>query len=284
MITSPLSQAKARLSYFLMKKPIPYFLLGNARRKVKEARQRFEDQRETKTKIKVKGLSYVVHRFNSGSSKKALVVHGWMSEAPHMILHIENLIANDFEVIAIDLPAHGEASGQFCSWKNAVNVILDIQKRESRFDLVLGHSFGAGMLSNAALLKNIDSEFKSILDTDKFVLLSGALTINTPLEIYSKSVLLNKKQRKIFEGLVQKELVLPISELTPLKILKEYPSNSKYLLIHGTKDGVVDINESRDFAKLEPQVKLVEVEGFNHIQVLYRDDVFPHINDFIKNN
>ena len=57
-----------------------------------------------------------------------MVVHGWMSKSIYMVKIIDQLLQNNYDVIAVDLPGHGRSPGFSLNWSDSVDIILDLQK------------------------------------------------------------------------------------------------------------------------------------------------------------
>ncbi len=71
-------------------------------------------------------------------------------------------------------------------------------------------------------------------------------------------------------------------QMCALYLESTYPTDTKYLAIHGDKDRVVYPEESRHFAKLNDKVHYIEKAGMNHVDVIYDDSILSDISDFIK--
>ena len=69
--------------------------------------------------VQVNDKTITVYNYGC-SSKKALLVHGWEGAASDFSHFFEPLGQNGFEVVAIDLPGHGESS---FSQLNALSLI-----------------------------------------------------------------------------------------------------------------------------------------------------------------
>ncbi|MFP1733722.1 alpha/beta hydrolase [Lonsdalea quercina] len=91
--------------------------------------------------------------YSSGASspaRRVLLIHGWEARAVMLRPLIESLTQAGYEVIAPDLPAHGESEGERCAFSDLVNVIRLLGDRYGVFCAALGHSFGGTALLHAA--------------------------------------------------------------------------------------------------------------------------------------
>jgi len=276
--------AKARLCFLLMQKPIPYLKFGKFEAQMQQAQLMFNQIVYQRHHLQFDKQRCVVYEFNPNGYRKALVVHGWMSRSAHMVMHIQLLIEQGYHVYAIDLPAHGESKGQLLSWRNAVKALLQAQVTFGPFAVALGHSFGGGMLVNATAISHLMDDIDGVFHADKMVLLASALSIQVPITMFSKLARLNEVQTRRFSELIAQDAQLELAQMSGLSLQTHYPSQTDFLLIHGVQDGVVSIEESRAFAMLGPQVKLVEIEQLNHVGVLYQQQVFDQITRFLTDS
>jgi len=71
-----------------------------------------------------------------------LVVHGWGSNAAYIAALPAGLAETGAEVVVLDFPGHGLSSGRSLNMRQAVEVIVEAERRFGHFDAVVGHSFG----------------------------------------------------------------------------------------------------------------------------------------------
>jgi pimeloyl-ACP methyl ester carboxylesterase len=190
-----------------------------------------------------------------------------------------NLVDLGYKVYAIDFPGHGQSKGFKCSWKDAVEAILITQRLKGKFDIVLGHSFGGGMLVNASALSHLTTEFEDFLDAKKYVLLASALSANVPIRIFSQLTGLGKSGKVPLQEKIVIDANIDFDKMSARFLQTNYPTDSKFLLIHGTKDKIVKIHESRDFAKMGEKVKLIELDNIGHLNIIYSDKIIDIINE-----
>ncbi|OSM96468.1 hypothetical protein AU509_11140 [Lonsdalea britannica] len=97
------------------------------------------------------GQRVVVYRAGAESpARRVLLIHGWEARAVMLRPLIASLTQAGYEVIAPDLPAHGESEGERCSFSDLVAVIRQLGERYGVFCAALGHSFGGTALLHAA--------------------------------------------------------------------------------------------------------------------------------------
>ncbi|WJR66726.1 alpha/beta hydrolase [Neorhizobium sp. CSC1952] len=95
----------------------------------------------------------MAYRFNGdGTSRRPrhLVVHGWGSNAAYISALPLGLAETGAEVVVLDFPGHGLSSGRSLNMRQAVETIVEAERRFGRFDVAVGHSFGGAALMLAA--------------------------------------------------------------------------------------------------------------------------------------
>ncbi len=204
-------------------------------------------------------------------SKKLLLVHGWESRATQMYGLVPKLLALGYEVIGVDMPAHGHSTGQISHAEAFVQTVLLSQEKLGVFDAVVGHSMGAGA-SSLALSRG--------LTTKKLVLISGPSSIENVLRSFSKFVGLNKHATDKF--------LHHASELVGKKPAEMDAINSKddieisTLIIHDHHDFEVPISESKRLIPKFINAELYTTSGLGHRKILKSTEVIEKISGFLK--
>ncbi len=226
--------------------------------------------------------NYVVYRFERNPPKKrALVVHGWSSKSVYMIKFIEVLLKHDYEVYAVDLPAHGSSKGFQVSWNDSIKTVLDIQKIFGKFDFALGHSLGGTAMLGALSLSHYLSEFQSAFQAKKIALISAPTRMQTIVDKFSNYVNLTKAQREIFANKVKSVAQVELAVLDAKRLQTEHPSDTEFLCLHGTKDDIIPFDDSVHFSELN-NVKHVPILDEGHVHILHNDIVLSEVSNFSK--
>lgn len=106
--------------------------LREAERLILEGGRRF--------RIEADGRPLVGWRWGEGPV--ALLVHGWGGHAGQMTELVAPLVGAGFEVVAIDLPGHGESSGDRSSIVHFAGAIEAVARYLAEVDVLIAHSFG----------------------------------------------------------------------------------------------------------------------------------------------
>jgi pimeloyl-ACP methyl ester carboxylesterase len=102
-----------------------------------------------KTPFGVGKSTVIAYRLNGDdqpNSPRYLVVHGWGSNAAYIAALPTGLAEAGAEVVVLDFPGHGLSSGRSLNMRQAVEAIVEAERRFGRFDAVVGHSFGGACL------------------------------------------------------------------------------------------------------------------------------------------
>jgi pimeloyl-ACP methyl ester carboxylesterase len=83
------------------------------------------------------------------SGPLVLLVHGWGGEAGQMAFFVDPLLERGYQVVAIDLPAHGKSSGRSASVKHFEPIIAHAGKAYGPFHGAIAHSLGAAAVTYA---------------------------------------------------------------------------------------------------------------------------------------
>ncbi len=89
------------------------------------------------------------YRWNHPQNKKALILHGFGSAAHKFEDYATLLVANGFEVLAFDAPAHGDSEGDTTNAIEYCAMIKEIMQKFGPIENFIAHSFGGISLSLA---------------------------------------------------------------------------------------------------------------------------------------
>lgn len=91
----------------------------------------------------------ICHYVWGDSGPRALLVHGWGGAAAQMTAFVEPLRSLGFQVIALDLPAHGRSAGSVASVKHFEPCIAQAAGTYGNMQAVIAHSLGASAVTFA---------------------------------------------------------------------------------------------------------------------------------------
>ncbi|MEZ2127304.1 MULTISPECIES: alpha/beta hydrolase [unclassified Sinorhizobium] len=226
------------------------------------------------------GARAAAYRLNGGAKgrrKRYLVVHGWGSGSAYMSELIAALAGDGSEVVALDFPGHGSASGRFLHMGMAVKAIAAAEARFGAFDAAIGHSFGGAalMVSAAGLLPDVAQVLPG-----KLVLIGAPSRMRWLFVGLGKLLGLGAAAQAHFEA--------EILRVTGRR-LEDFDMahaggciRRPVLVVHAEEDKEVSADHAWAYATGGDHVRLLWANGFGHRRIIAAHDVIAAISDFLK--
>ena len=235
--------------------------------KIKEHESSFLNTASKKA-LNYNNFSVMTYRW-LGHKKTILLVHGWESNAARWKPLIENLKAQNYNIIALDAPAHGQSGSKRFNailYSEFINVVAN------RFtpDIIIGHSVG-GMATVFYQHKYQNP------DIQKLVLLGAPSNFTDVFKRYIKMMGYNTKvDNRMAQIVLEKYGHLP-DYFSAAKFSKAI--NTQGLIIHDERDRIIPFSDAKHFEKYYSNSKLISTQGFGHS--LNNDTITAYINTFI---
>lgn len=220
-------------------------------------------------KLEYDGLKINTYQWH-GANKTILLAHGWESNVARWKNLIAILQEHNYNIIALDAPAHGNSGSDTFNaflYSEFINVVAQTYKPE----IIIGHSVG-GMASIFFQKKHQISSLK------KMILLGAPNAFKDIFDNYTNLLNYNSKVITALEDLVLKRFGKPYNTISTAE-----DSESIYvdgLIIHDKKDRIIPINDSEAIHKNLKNSKLIQTSGYGHS--LNNDVVHNHILEFIN--
>lgn len=117
--------------------------LSGSERRVLESARRFEVAFHSPGRTEYPGGPLQAFAWGDGA-RKVLLAHGWESRASRLATsYVESLQAAGFQVVAVDMPGHGESPGLQSDMDSFATAIQSISAAVGPFHAVIAHSLGA---------------------------------------------------------------------------------------------------------------------------------------------
>jgi len=205
-----------------------------------------------------------------GSGKRILLLHGWESNTARWKIYMEQFKKRNFDVYAIDAPAHGLSGGDVFSpelYADAVQDFID----KNPCNILIGHSVGA----YTALLYARRS--KKPENLSHLILLAPTGRLGDFMDRYFSILGLRKAIRKYyfdnFESMYGRKIEYYDSDNLVQNL--DLPG----LLIHDKNDETLPFKDSQDIAHKWTQGLFIPTEGFGHR--LKSTEVTRHMLNYI---
>jgi pimeloyl-ACP methyl ester carboxylesterase len=218
--------------------------------------------------------SIAAYRFGAKkdeSSKRIILVHGWMSGARFMLAIMDRLVSLGHEVICFDLPAHGSSSGKSTNLIECAEALKSVISHFGPVDRIIAHSFGGAVTAYA-----LSRASKPVLiNGGEVILLASPNRLTEVTRHFSKAMGISDKGRLAFE----KRLCAPMGgDIRTMDGNLMYAAAGFPLhVIHCKDDAEVSVEEGQRFAELEQQVHYVELSGLGHRRILYAEPALDAI-------
>jgi len=228
---------------------------------------------ETRTSHKlINNKNVTLYRYNKSVSK-VLLIHGWEGAANDFSHFFEPLAQQGYEVMAIDLPGHGQSAKNQLNAVEAAHIIKELEIKYGPFNAIIAHSFGAFStgyaLSKFSELKNIP--FVSIGSPNKLKHILGSFTRLVGFSPLQTDYLFSK---------LEKDLHIRINECEHAKFIKSHAGPT--LVVHDKRDAKVPFSVIHEIKKETMTPDFLLTEGLGHQRILKDNETITSIINFIN--
>ncbi|WP_431137575.1 alpha/beta hydrolase [Psychroserpens mesophilus] len=219
--------------------------------------------------LKYDDISIMTYRW-LGKKDTVLLVHGWESNSVRWKDLILKLKALDYNIIALDAPAHGLSSGKVFNaviYSECINVVV----KKFQAKIIIGHSVG-GMATTFF-------QYKYQLPTvEKLVLLGAPSNFVSIFQRYVNMMGYNTRISKTINDIIYERFNNKPEHFNAAKFSETIVAQG--LLIHDKHDKVIPHSDAEDFRTFYKNSKLITTEGFGH--TLKSETVNDYILEFVS--
>lgn len=225
---------------------------------------------------KVNNIDMHYERYGNEKGKSLIFLHGW-GQNIEMMKPVANPFQNDFDIIVVDLPGHGDSSEptSILTLSDFVECIRSlVEKLNIRKPTLIGHSFGG----------KISLLYASKYEVEKLVLFGSPF--KKEIEKLSLKTKALKKIKKIpgmhvFEEFakrhigstdyknaspIMRQIMVSHVNFDITEEVKKIPCPT--IIIWGTNDQAVDISRAYELESLMKDAGLIVYEGCSHYAYL----------------
>ncbi|MGK6314977.1 alpha/beta hydrolase [Neorhizobium sp. DT-125] len=220
----------------------------------------------------------MAYRFGDGrpGRRRYLVVHGWGSSAAYISALPAGLAESGAEVVVLDFPGHGLSSGRSLNMRQAVDTVVEAERRFGRFDAVVGHSFGgaASMLAAGGVMKGAGA-----ISPSKLVVIGSPSDIHWLFDDFSRMVGLAPRVKAL---LIQHAEQVAGASLDDFDTVAAAARLGKpVLVVHAEEDKEVASHHARRFGDLAT-AQLHWANGLGHRRIVSDRGVIETIGAFLS--
>jgi pimeloyl-ACP methyl ester carboxylesterase len=205
-----------------------------------------------------------------GNKPAVLLLHGWESNSYRWKDLIKKLKSEDYNIISMDAPAHGNSGSKIFNailYSECINMVLN----QFNIHTVIGHSVGG--TSGAIALHNY-----RISSVKKLISLGAPSNFISMVKNYRKMMGFNKRVMKAMD----KYYLQNFGHLPKYFTVANYSKNiqAKGLIIHDRKDRIIPYKDAIEITRHYKNSKLAKTVGFGH--GLKSNKVYNHILEFLN--
>lgn len=207
------------------------------------------------------------YRFAASTEKAQgtiLLIHGWTGRAAFMTAFIEPLTSAGFDVIACDLPAHGESSGSRLHIPLAVSALDALHRQTGPWFGIIGHSFGGAIAP--ALIGGLVEGYPPVT-VERLVLIAAPNSMPDLFRQFGQAVGLTAGSQRWFEANVKRLSGRELSIFDSADVLRQ--RRIPTLVLHAQNDKEVPFANALALAKAGSHVTVTEMPGLGHRRILY---------------
>ncbi|WP_111685437.1 alpha/beta hydrolase [Winogradskyella tangerina] len=215
------------------------------------------------------GTSIATYRWH-GKGKTILLSHGWESNASRWSYILDELIAQGYDIIALDGPAHGRSGGKLFNallYSEFINVIA----KKFQPEIVMGHSVGG--MASVFFMHNHPLE-----SVEKMILLGAPAHFTGVFSRYKSLMGYNRRISEGLDNIVLERFGKPVDYFSAANFTKSI--DAKGLIIHDKNDKIIPYEDALLFANRYKNSELITTSGFGH--GLKDPSLTPKIIDFIN--
>ncbi|MDX1774317.1 TAP-like protein [Oceanihabitans sediminis] len=219
--------------------------------------------------LKYDDLSIMTYRW-LGKNKTILLAHGWESNAARWRPLIESLKKHDYNIIALDAPAHGHSgSKRFDAILYAE--FIQIVCKKFKPDVIVGHSVG-GMSTIFYQHKYKNKQL------EKLILLGAPSNISDVFTRYINMMGYNKRVGKQMNKIVQQKYGNLPAYYSAANFTKNIDTSA--LIIHDERDRIIPYEDAKQYVENYQNAKLITTQGFGHS--LNNETITEYINNYLS--
>ena len=205
-----------------------------------------------------------------GKGKTVLLAHGWESNTSRWEYILKDLRSQDYNIIALDAPAHGRSD---CKQFNAIlySEFINVVANKFQPDVLIGHSVG-GMSCVFYMHKYKLTSIK------KMILLGAPAHFTGVFDRYKSMMGFNTKISNGLDNIIVERFGQPVAYFSAANFTESI--TAKGLIIHDKKDRIIPYEDAQLIANRYKNSELISTTGFGH--GLKDVSLTPQIIEFIN--
>jgi pimeloyl-ACP methyl ester carboxylesterase len=212
--------------------------------------------------------------WDSGSGPRVLLIHGWGVGPGLFTPLIDRLVSAGFRVSTYVGPGHGKGAVKRTTAMTCVHALRHVISEKGPFDVLIGHSLGAGCIISAAKLG---------IQTGKIVLLSSVTDLVENTEMFGRHLGLSKSIMAEARRLIWQQF---LEDCAPLGAdwheMYDSELSIPTLLLHDRSDPMLGIHHSQRVLKTWPNARLLLTDQLGHFKLARDPGTITTILEFLQ--
>ncbi len=211
---------------------------------------------------------------------RVLLVHGWSARAYVMGLFVEPLRKAGFDVVAMDLPAHGASNGTQLSMPIGAEAILAVDAAIGPITHAITHSFGGTVLALAA--EGGPPLQRKLLNLECAALIASPNRLEAMTAAFAKRRAIGPAAHAALDRTVTKHAGRPIGEIEIGRLLAR--ADIPALIVHDEDDEDVPFQRAKAICKAAPRAQLMATKGLGHRRIVITSGVIRAVVRFLSDH
>jgi len=251
----------------------PPVLSPEATRTMRRLRERLRDAELFS--VDVEGRRVQGYRINGSGCGTVALIHGWGGEAAVMAGFIDPLTKSGFDVVLVDLPAHGQSPGEVLHMPMGVAALAAVYDRTGPWHGIVAHSFG-GVVAVSAL-SGLVNGIRHIR-VDKIALIAAPNSVPRLFEDFGRQFRLSARAMDRLKSNGSRLSGTSIDAFVAGDILRRAGIPAQ--VFHAPDDEEVAFEEAQAIAANCPRATLQIVPGAGHRRILYARETIRGVSNF----
>ena len=193
-----------------------------------------------------------------GEGPRVLLLHGWGGRAAQLTAFEEPLVEAGFQAVAMDGPAHGEASGRHTSAAHFASTLAALSRDLGGFEAALTHSMGASAVALA---------MRQGLPLQRAVFVAPPVDLEHFFVLFLHTIGLAHEQHDKALRRASRRYGLPRGQLSLADNLPRH--DMPFLVIHDRQDNKASFSEAEALVAALPQrAEMLATQGLGHNRIL----------------
>jgi pimeloyl-ACP methyl ester carboxylesterase len=208
---------------------------------------------------------------------RVLLVHGWTGRAAVMGAFVEPLRSAGFDVVALDLPAHGESTGSILNLAIGARAVQAVADAHGPFTCAVAHSFGGPIVLLAA---EGGEPLAKPMPVERLVLIACPNALDEITQAFGDAVGLSPAAIEAMEGEILRIAGRPVAEFRCDAFLPR--TGALALVIHDGEDVEVPVANATAIVAGAPTARHFRTEGLGHRRIIFAPRVVAAAAAFLR--